>query len=66
MNVYTLDGLDLGVITEIIPTGANDVICVEGQRGEVLLPVIDEVIVNVSVPEGKVVVDPLEGLIPDA
>lgn len=66
MRVHTRDGLDLGVITQIIPTGANDVICVEGPRGEVLLPVIDDVIVNVSVQEGKVVVDPLEGLIPDA
>jgi 16S rRNA processing protein RimM len=66
MKVRTLDGLDLGAVTEIIATGANDVLCVQGPRGEVLLPMIDEVIVDVDAQDGIIVVDPLEGLIPDA
>jgi len=66
MKVHTLDGLDLGAVTEIIATGANDVLCVQGPRGEVLLPMIDKVIVEVDIQGGTVVVDPLEGLIPDA
>ena len=66
MKVQTVDGLDLGTVNEIIPTGANDVLSVKGHRGEVLLPVIDDVIVDVDVQHGIIVVDPLEGLIPDA
>jgi 16S rRNA processing protein RimM len=66
MKVRTIDGLDLGTVRQIIPTGANDVICVEGSRGEVLLPMTEEVVVDVDTDGGMMVVDPLEGLIPDA
>lgn len=39
---------DLGRITDIIVTGANDVWVVEGPFGEVLLPVIDQVVREVD------------------
>lgn len=65
MRVYTVDGLDLGKITHVIPTGANDVIGVTGDLGEVLLPMIDEVVIDVDTENALMVVDPLEGLIPD-
>lgn len=66
MSVRTKDGDDLGEVAEIIPTGANDVLSVQGHHGEVLLPMIDEVIVEVDTGTGIIVVDPLDGLIPDA
>jgi 16S rRNA processing protein RimM len=66
MKVCTVEGRDLGHITRITPTGANDVLHVEGPAGEVLLPVIDEVVVSVDIAENIMIVDPLEGLIPDA
>jgi len=65
MEVATVDGKALGKVTQIIRTGANDVLQVEGAYGEVLLPMIDEVIVEVDLQERKIVADPLEGLIPD-
>lgn len=37
---------DLGIIEEIIETPANDVWVVRGRYGEVLIPVIDDVIVS--------------------
>lgn len=66
MNVATVKGINLGKITHITPTGANDVLHVQGIYGEVLLPLIDDVVREVNVEEGKMTVDPLEGLIPDA
>ncbi|MFC1833816.1 ribosome maturation factor RimM [Thermodesulfobacteriota bacterium] len=65
LEVLTTDGKHLGKITNIIPTGANDVLQIEGDYGEVLLPMIDEVIIDIDVDEGKMLADPLEGLIPD-
>ena len=65
MEVVTVDGKALGKVTQIIRTGANDVLQVEGAYGEVLLPMIEEVVVEVDLQAGKIVVDPLEGLIPD-
>ncbi len=37
-RVVTADGDELGVVTEVVPTGANDVYVVEGERGEILVP----------------------------
>lgn len=65
MDVTTVDGRDLGKITQVIPTGANDVLQVEGPYGEVLLPMIDDVVIEVDTENGHMRVDPLEGLIPD-
>jgi 16S rRNA processing protein RimM len=66
MMVSTVDGRHLGEITKITPTGANDVLHVEGAYGEILLPMIDAVVVTVDLQNNKMTVDPLEGLIPDA
>lgn len=65
MRVSTLDGRDLGEIVGITPTGANDVLQVEGTYGEVLLPMIEDVVVSVDTENKRMIVDPLEGLVPD-
>ncbi len=66
MKVSTVDGRYLGEITQITPTGANDVLHVEGAYGEVLLPMVDGIVVTVDLQNNQMTVDPLEGLIPDA
>lgn len=66
MKVSTVDGRDLGEVTHITATGANDVIHVEGTYGEVLLPMIEDVVLEVDTENKEMVVDPLEGLIVDA
>jgi 16S rRNA processing protein RimM len=66
MKVVTVDGRQLGCITAITPTGANDVLHVQGAGGEVLLPMIEDVVLEIDVENDQMVVDPLEGLIPDA
>lgn len=37
---------DLGLVTEYLETPANDVLLVNGQYGEILIPLIDDVIVE--------------------
>lgn len=55
---------DLGQVTELIETPANDVIVVDGPYGEVLVPVIDEVIVEVPQQDGNpIVTHVMDGLI---
>jgi ribosomal 30S subunit maturation factor RimM len=39
---------------------------VEGAYGEVLLPMVDDIVVTVDLQNNQMTVDPLEGLIPDA
>jgi 16S rRNA processing protein RimM len=62
LKVKTIDGDDLGVITEIIATGANDVYVVHGERGEVLLPARSEIIRSIDLAAGMMIVELLSGL----
>ncbi len=54
----------LGTVTEVIETGANDVWIVEdGPFGQVLIPVIDDVVISLDEDSRAVSVRLLEGLL---
>ncbi len=59
LEVWTTDGRLLGVIDSVLRTGANDVYVV----GEHLVPAIKQVVVEVDVEGGRVVVEVVEGLL---
>ena len=63
LTVKTEGGVLLGILEEIIPTGANDVFVVRKDGREVLIPATDEVVVRVDLQEKVMVVRPLEGLL---
>ncbi|WP_400247192.1 ribosome maturation factor RimM [Niallia sp. JL1B1071] len=63
-KVVTVEGEELGEITEILTPGANDVWVVRGKdRNEILIPYIEEVVMKVDVQEKLVVIEPMEGLL---
>ncbi len=62
LKVRTIAGEDLGEVTEILVTGANDVYVVQGPRGEILLPARVEVIKGIDVAAGVMTVELLPGL----
>jgi 16S rRNA processing protein RimM len=62
MAVVEQDGTPLGKIREIISTGANDVYLVVGPEGQVLLPAIESVILEIDLDADRMVVNVLEGL----
>ena len=54
----------LGIITEVFPTGSNDVYVVKSEDGkQILLPAIKEVIKQVDIENKKIIVKLLEGLV---
>ena len=64
LNVLTDDDRNLGVLVDIIETGANDVYVVRDADGnEVLLPAIPSVILDVNLADRQMRVHPLDGLI---
>lgn len=65
MEVVTEDGRTLGSITGVITTAGNDVLEVRGPSEEVLIPAIEDVVLEVNTSEGKVVVRLIEGLLPE-
>jgi 16S rRNA processing protein RimM len=63
LEVFNEQGERLGRVKEILKTGANDVYVVQGDKGEILLPAIPQVIREVRLEEGKIVVQLMEGLV---
>ncbi|MDE3074639.1 MAG: 16S rRNA processing protein RimM [Chloroflexota bacterium] len=63
LAVRTEQGQAIGSVTDILPTGANDVYVVKGDRGEVLLPAIPDVIRQVDLAAGTMTVHLLPGLL---
>lgn len=64
LRVVTDTGRYLGIITEVIVTGANDVWVVSGgDAGQVLLPVIDDVVLEIDEDTDTITVHVLDGLI---
>lgn len=63
MEVYTDEGILLGELVDVFPTGSNDVYVVKDETGkQTLLPAIGEAIKNVDVPNKKMIVHLMEGL----
>lgn len=63
-EVYTEENELLGKVVDVFPTGSNDVYTVKNSDGkEILIPAISEVIKNVDIPNKKIIIHLLEGLI---
>jgi len=66
LQVVDETGQGLGVLTKILDTGANDVYVVRPARGqEILLPAIEQVILDIDLERKQMKVHILPGLIPD-
>ena len=63
LAVETADGEPLGKLTEILFTGANDVYVVTGPDGEILLPALRDVVLQVDLQAGKMTVAVPAGLL---
>jgi len=61
--VNVADGALLGYLDEIIPTPAHDVYVVRQGEREVLLPAVEDVIIEINLEEGVLKASPPEGLL---
>ena len=50
-------GVRLGVVTKLLETGANDVLCVQGDDGEILIPFVATAIKQVDITNNTILVD---------
>ena len=64
LAVKTDEGKHLGILKDVLQTGANDVYVVDTQEyGEVLLPAIRECILEVHIEAGRMTVHLMDGLV---
>ena len=59
LTVVNVENVEFGRVERILQTGANDVLVVSGREGrqETLIPFIADVIKQVDLPTGRIVVD---------
>mgnify|MGYP001208666718 FL=1 len=62
LSVFTENGEHIGDLSEVLPTGANDVYSINGEDGEILLPAIKSVIKSVDLMERKMTVRLMPGM----
>jgi 16S rRNA processing protein RimM len=55
-------GEKLGTLEEVFNCGSTDVYVIHGDRGELLLPALDDIITEVDIANGRIVVDVPEGI----
>ncbi|MBI3989545.1 MAG: 16S rRNA processing protein RimM [candidate division NC10 bacterium] len=63
LTVVSEEGEELGEVVDIMPTPASDIYVVKGKKEEWFLPAVREMVLQVDVEEGRLVIRPIEGLI---
>lgn len=60
--VYTEDEQYLGTVREILETGAHDILIVQGDEREYLIPLHPDLVTQIDRKAARITVHPLEGL----
>lgn len=63
MKVQTNIGTVVGEVTEVYELDPNDILCVQGHEGEILIPFSKEIVLQVNADEKCIVIDPPDGLL---
>ncbi|RKD34411.1 ribosome maturation factor RimM [Thermohalobacter berrensis] len=63
LDVYHINGEKIGKVVDVLQPGANDVYVVKNGNKEYLIPAVKEFIKEINLEEGKIVIDPIEGMI---
>jgi len=62
--VFTQTGEKVGTVTEILSPGANDVWVVKRHKQkDALIPFIKDVVKDIDIPNKKIIIEPMEGLL---
>lgn len=62
MTAVDRSGEILGRVADVLSTGSNDVYVIEGERGQLLVPALDDIVVEVDVKARRLVLELVEGL----
>jgi 16S rRNA processing protein RimM len=57
LSVINLQGETLGKVDHLLDMGANDILCVRSDKGEILIPFLAHVVAKVSLEEETIQVD---------
>ncbi|SDB88405.1 16S rRNA processing protein RimM [Pelagirhabdus alkalitolerans] len=63
-DVQTIDQEHIGTVSDVLSPGANDVWVVKPAKGkDILIPYIEDVVIEVDLEKQLITIDPIEGLL---
>ncbi len=65
LQVFTEEGEPIGRLSEVLETGANNVFVIDGSHKQYLIPDIPDVVREIDLEAGRLVIFPMPGLIED-
>ena len=57
LDVVNQDGVTLGQVSALMETGANDILVVDGETGQRLIPFVGQYVLDVKLAEKRILVD---------
>jgi 16S rRNA processing protein RimM len=63
LQVRTTQGELIGIITKVLTGKSNDNYIVQGARGEILIPAIEDVVKAIDLDQGLITIEAIEGLL---
>lgn len=57
MHVVNKEGLDFGVVTDVMATGSNDVLIVDGSKRHLVPYLLDQHVLSIDMDHQKIIVD---------
>ncbi|EHI12959.1 ribosome maturation factor RimM [Mycolicibacterium thermoresistibile] len=63
LRVRTVDGREVGTVSEVLHTAAGELLAVRAGEREVLVPFVREIVPTVSLKERTIEIDPPDGLL---
>ncbi len=63
LEVWTTQEELLGNITEILTAESNDNYVVKGDKGEILIPAVEDVVKSIDLIKGRIVIEAIPGLL---
>ena len=62
-QVVLPDGSNLGLVSEVVQLPGQDLLSVASQKGEVLIPMVKQIIISIDVDKKLIKINPPEGLL---
>jgi len=63
LKVRTTGGDYLGEVADILVTAGNDVYIVRGEKKEMLIPAIEDVVKSIDLEKGEIIIEAIDGLL---
>ncbi|HZK57812.1 MAG TPA: ribosome maturation factor RimM [Clostridia bacterium] len=63
MDIYTVENKYIGKVKDVVQTGSGEVYVIEDENDkEIMIPAVKEFIPEICLEEGKIIIDPIEGM----